>query len=100
MRSATNIERSSTVKTPGALASKFTFTYGVRWEIYTPESVNGKGNGGFANLSNGSLGIAGYTPINLNGNVQNTYKAFAPRLGAAYQFDAKTVLRHGLRAQF
>ncbi|MGB2665819.1 MAG: TonB-dependent receptor [Candidatus Acidiferrum sp.] len=82
------------------VSPKFTFTYGLRWEIYTPESVNGKGNGGFANLSNGSLGIAGYAPINLNGNVENTYKAFAPRLGAAYQFDAKTVLRLGYGRSF
>jgi len=33
--------------------------------------------------------------VNSSGNVDNTYKAFAPRLSAAYQFDSKTVLRMG-----
>ena len=28
---------------------KLTVNYGLRWEIYMPETVNGKGNGGFAN---------------------------------------------------
>lgn len=82
------------------VSSKFTFTYGVRWEIYTPEGVNGKGNGGFADLSTGTLRVAGYGPFGLNGNVSNTYKAFAPRLGAAYQFDAKTVVRLGYGRSF
>ena len=29
------------------ISPKFTMTYGLRWEIYFPESVNGKNNGGF-----------------------------------------------------
>src|SRR5256884_6724580 len=32
------------------ITSKLTLTYGMRWEDYFPESVNAKGNGGFANL--------------------------------------------------
>src|SRR5215469_12995630 len=82
------------------VSAKFTFTYGLRWEIYTPEAVNGKGDGGFANLNQGNLRIAGYGPWGLNGNVANTYKAFAPRLGVAYQFDPKTVLRMGYGRSF
>jgi len=77
------------------VSPKFTLTYGVRWEIYFPETVNGKDNGGFANLDQGVIRVAGQGPIGLNGNIDNTYKAFAPRLSAAYQFDAKTVLRMG-----
>ncbi|HKV24651.1 MAG TPA: carboxypeptidase regulatory-like domain-containing protein [Candidatus Acidoferrum sp.] len=79
---------------------KFTMTYGLRWEIYFPESVNGKGNGGFANLDQGLIRVAGYGPIGLNGNIANTYKAFAPRLSFAYQFDNKTVLRIGYGRSF
>jgi len=77
------------------VSPKFTLTYGLRWEIYFPESVNGKDNGGFANLDEGVIRVAGEGPIGLNGNIKNTYKAFAPRLSAAYQFDSKTVMRLG-----
>ncbi|HXE35843.1 MAG TPA: TonB-dependent receptor [Verrucomicrobiae bacterium] len=79
---------------------KLTFTGGVRWEIYTPESVNGKGNGGFADLQEGVLRVAGYGGIGLNGDVQDTLHAFAPRLSLAYQFDSKTVLRMGYGRSF
>jgi Carboxypeptidase regulatory-like domain/TonB dependent receptor len=77
------------------VSPKFTMTYGLRWEIYFPESVNGKDNGGFANLDQGVIRVAGEGPIGLNGNINNTYKAFAPRLSFAYAFDPKTVLRIG-----
>jgi hypothetical protein len=82
------------------VSPKFTFTYGLRWEIYTPEAVNGKGHGGFADLNNGTLRIAGYGPWGSNGNVANAWKAFAPRLGAAYQFDPRTVFRLGYGRSF
>ena len=77
------------------ISPKFTMTYGLRWEIYFPESVNGKNNGGFANLDQGVIRVAGNGPIGLDGNINNTLKAFAPRLSFAYQFDPKTVLRIG-----
>ncbi len=79
--------------------SKLTLNLGLRWEIYFPESVNGKGNGGFANIvDNGGLGgirVGGYGPYGLNGNVQNDLHAFAPRIGIAYQVAPKTVVRMG-----
>ena len=77
------------------VSSKFTMTYGLRWEIYFPETVNAKGNGGFANLDQGVTNVAGFGGVGSNGNVDNTYKAFAPRLSFAYQFDPKTVVRFG-----
>jgi len=77
------------------ISPKFTMSYGLRWEIYFPESVNGKNNGGFANLDQGVIRVAGEGPIGLNGNINNTLKAFAPRLSFAYQFDPKTVVRIG-----
>jgi len=77
------------------ISNKFTMTYGLRWEIYFPETVNAKGNGGFANLDQGVINVAGFGGVGSNGNVKNTYKAFAPRLSFAYQFDPKTVVRLG-----
>jgi hypothetical protein len=74
---------------------KFTMTYGLRWEIYFPESVNGKAQGGFANIDTGIIRVAGVGGNDTHGNVDNTYKALAPRLSFAYQFDSKTVLRIG-----
>jgi outer membrane receptor protein involved in Fe transport len=82
------------------VTTKLVFNYGLRWEIYTPENVNAKGNGGFANLVDGVINVAGYDGVNLSGNVRNDYKAFAPRLGIAYQYDPKTVVRVGYGRSF
>ena len=82
------------------VTSKLVFNYGLRWEIYDPEYVNAKGNGGFANLDQGVIRVAGYGGVGLNGNIDNTYKAFAPRLGIAYSYDPKTVVRVGYGRSF
>jgi outer membrane receptor protein involved in Fe transport len=78
---------------------KLTLNLGLRWEIYFPETVNAKGNGGFANIIDlnhtGAIRVAGIGGIGLNGNVDNTYTAFAPRVGIAYQLTPKTVVRMG-----
>jgi outer membrane receptor protein involved in Fe transport len=79
---------------------KFTLNYGLRWEIYFPETVNGKGNGGFANPTEGIIRVAGYGPYGLNGNISNDWHAFAPRLGIAYQATPKTVVRLGYGRSF
>jgi carboxypeptidase family protein len=81
------------------MTPKLTINYGLRWEIYFPESVLAKGYGGFANIvdnnGTGAIRVAGYGPYGTNGSVANSYRAFAPRLGFAYQVTPKTVLRMG-----
>lgn len=74
---------------------KLTINYGLRWEDYFPESVNGKGNGGFANIQEGVIRVAGFGPYGLDGNIGNATGAFAPRLGIAYQLKTNTVVRMG-----
>src|SRR5207245_9300373 len=55
------------------MSTKLTLSYGLRWELYFPESVNGKGNGGFANVEQGVIRVAGYGGSGLNGKINNTY---------------------------
>ncbi len=78
---------------------KLTINYGLRWEIYFPETVNAKGGGGFANVTDlgglGAIRVAGYGGIGSNGNVANAFHAFAPRFGIAYELTPKTVIRMG-----
>jgi outer membrane receptor protein involved in Fe transport len=79
---------------------KLTINYGLRWEIYFPERVNAKGNGGFANPVEGIIRIGGFGPYGLDGNIDNSWKAIAPRLGLAYQVTPKTVVRMGYGRSF
>ena len=83
------------------ISSKLTVTYGIRWEDYLPESVNAKGNGGFANIdSDGVIRVAGFGKFGLNGNIGNYIGAFGPRIGIAYQVRPKTVVRIGYGRSF
>ncbi|MGH9434141.1 MAG: TonB-dependent receptor domain-containing protein, partial [Terriglobia bacterium] len=77
------------------ITPKLSFNYGLRWEIYNPQYVNGAGNGAWLNVGTGETLVAGQNGIGLNGNVQNDYKNFGPRAGIAYQINDKTVLRLG-----
>lgn len=77
------------------ITPKLTFNYGLRWEIYKPESAAGPGQGGWIDLGTGEVRIAGQDGVNLRGNTPTNYKHFAPRLGIAYQVTPSTVLRMG-----
>jgi hypothetical protein len=75
---------------------KLTLDLGLRWEYYTP-LVGIEDQGGLSNYdpSNNTVRIAGYGDIPQNIGVESTWTNFAPRLGASYRFDEKTVLRAG-----
>jgi outer membrane receptor protein involved in Fe transport len=79
---------------------KLTLTYGLRWEIYRPQRVTGKDRGGWFNLANGEIDVAGENGVPLSGPVVTNLKNFAPRAGLAYQINPKTVVRVGYGRSF
>ncbi|HXP11079.1 MAG TPA: TonB-dependent receptor, partial [Acidobacteriaceae bacterium] len=77
-----------------------TLNLGVRYELYWPETVNGKGNGALLNLQTGFLQVAEYGNFGSNMGWDPTYKAISPRIGLAYQLNPKTVIRAGYGRSF
>lgn len=81
-------------------SSNWTVNYGLRYEIYFPETVNGKDHGALLNLNTGNLQVAGEGPFGTNMGIANTFHLFAPRLGVAYQVNPRTVIRAGYGRSF
>jgi hypothetical protein len=81
-------------------SDKLTFNIGGRWEVYFPEYVNGKGQGGFYDSTTDLISVAGYGSIGDNLNIKNNWAFLDPRLGFAYQITAKSVIRAGLGRAF
>ncbi len=81
-----------------------TVNLGLRYEIYFPESVNGKGNGALMPYNDGTgdgyLHVAGYGNVPTNMGWTKSAYPFNPRIGVAYQFDPKTVIRSGYGRSF
>lgn len=74
---------------------KFTFNFGLRWEIYFPQKMTRDGGGGFVDIDTGETLVAGIGDIPRDFGVENTFTNFAPRLGMTFQLTEKTVLRLG-----
>lgn len=72
---------------------KLTVNYGVRWDIIFPETVNSPGNGGFTDLANGTIRVAGKGGIGTNGNENVDLTDLGGRFGFAYQALPGTVIR-------
>ena len=71
----------------------FTLNYGARWDIVFPETVNRPGAGGFTNLNTGMIQVAGIGGIGTNGGANVDLSNFGGRLGFAWQFHPRSVLR-------
>ncbi|HEY4354573.1 MAG TPA: TonB-dependent receptor [Acidobacteriaceae bacterium] len=82
------------------VTQKLTANYGLRYELYFPESINGPGNGSLLNLSTGYLQVAGIGGVGSNMNYSPSFKAISPRVGLAYQYNSKTVVRAGYGRSF
>ena len=82
------------------VTEKLTANIGLRYELYFPESVNGKGNGALMNLKTGYLSVAGYGNIPSDMGWSKATNAYNPRIGLAYQLNEKTVIRAGYGRSF
>ncbi len=72
---------------------KLTVNYGVRWDIIFPETVTSAGQGGFTDLTNGVIRVAGIGGIGTNGNEKVDLLNLGGRFGFAYQVREGTVIR-------
>ena len=79
---------------------KLTVNYGMRYEFYFPEAVNGKGNGALLNLDTGYLQVAGYGAFGTNMAQHTAPNTYSPRIGLAYQATPQTVVRAGYGRSF
>ena len=79
---------------------KLTLDLGLRWEFYPPGVPQFPG--GFSNYdpTNNSLVLAGVGNNPSNLGMKTHYNYFAPRLGMAYRYDEKTVIRAGLGVSY
>jgi Carboxypeptidase regulatory-like domain/TonB dependent receptor-like, beta-barrel len=74
--------------------SKLTLNYGLRLDVINPQTVNEAGNGTWVDLTTGRGLVGGVGDIDLSGNTSNRLN-WAPRVGAAYQLNERTVIRAG-----
>ena len=65
-----------------------------------PETVDKPGEGSLLSLETGELLVGNVGDVDNKFNVKPTYRAIAPRLGIAYQWSDKTVIRAGYGRSF
>ena len=66
----------------------------MRLDVINPQTINEAGNAGYLDLTTGEIKVAGVGGTSLNGDIENKLN-WAPRVGATYQFNEKTVIRGG-----
>jgi hypothetical protein len=74
---------------------KLTISYGLRYEVMPFSKGANPGDQSRYDVSNNTLLIGGYGPINNRLNVNTDYSNIGPRLGLAYRLAKKTVIRSG-----
>lgn len=77
-----------------------TLNYGLRWEIYFPESVTKPGRGGWFEPATGQVRVAGLGGIGKDMDVRNRLTNLAPRAGLTFQLTDRSVLRLGYGRSF
>jgi hypothetical protein len=79
---------------------KLTVNYGLRWENYLPQTAAKPGGAGSFDPATGEVLAAGIGTVPRNMGVKPYNLGFAPRIGIAYQFTEKTVVRTGYGRSF
>jgi hypothetical protein len=65
------------------ITPKFNLSYGLRWELIFPETVNPPGNWGILDTRTGNINAFGVGLVPNHGLQQMNWRNFAPRLGFA-----------------
>jgi outer membrane receptor protein involved in Fe transport len=73
---------------------RLTLNYGLRLDVINPQTINEPGNAGYLDLNTGEIRVVGFGDVDMSGNIENSLN-WAPRLGIAYQFTDRTVIRAG-----
>lgn len=77
------------------VSQKLTLDMGIRWEYWPSSTPHYPGGFSNYNPTNNTLELAGMGSIPNDQGIMNQKKSFAPRFGAAYRLDDKTVFRGG-----
>jgi hypothetical protein len=81
------------------ISSRFTLTYGLRWEIYFPQTLTGEGGFLVPNLSNPNPATT-YFNTGTTGGTTGNLTNFAPRVGIVYLVNSTSVIRAGYGRSF
>jgi hypothetical protein len=82
------------------VSPKLTLNLGVRWEFYPPATPQFAGGFSNYNPTNNTLVMAGVGNNPSNLGMKTHYNYFAPRVGLAYRFTDKTVVRAGFGTSY
>jgi hypothetical protein len=78
------------------VSKRLTLDLGLRHEFYHPHTgIVERGGLSNYNINNNTLEVTGFGNVPDTVGVRNYYKNFAPRLGAAFRINDKTVIRGG-----
>ncbi len=77
------------------VTNKLTLDVGVRWDTWFPDYSLHAGQGGRYDVTTNIVYIPGVGGVSQNANQQTQWRNISPRLGIAYAFNNKTVVRAG-----